>query len=150
MSVVQVGFTCDYIMRALLAVSSLHLAHFRPHMREHYQSVAIVHYQAASRTALPLIPEVSDDTAQLLFLFSVLTTYYSEHPTSHPRRDGTDMTDWRSPRLAPRLRRRPPPGRLRLPGLALHPAWHPRHPPRRRRPARRPPLSSLQALHWPL
>lgn len=81
-SVVQVGFTCDYIMRALLAVSSLHLAHFRPHMREHYQSVAIVHYQAASRTAIPLIPEVSDDTAQLLFLFSVLTTYYGEHP--HP------------------------------------------------------------------
>lgn len=80
MSVVQVGFTCDYIMRALLAVSSLHLAHFRPHMREHYQSVAIVHYQAASRTAMPLIPDVSDDTAQLLFLFSVLTTYYSEHP----------------------------------------------------------------------
>ncbi|KAH8888041.1 hypothetical protein GQ53DRAFT_692208 [Thozetella sp. PMI_491] len=76
-TVVQIGFSCDYIMRSILAVSSLHLAHHRPHMLDHHQSLAIVHHQAASRAALPLIPDVTSESGQTLFLFSVLTTYYA-------------------------------------------------------------------------
>ncbi|KAI3324745.1 hypothetical protein HD806DRAFT_493488 [Xylariaceae sp. AK1471] len=76
-SVVQVGLSHEYIMRAILAVSSLHLAHHRPEMREHYQSVAILHHQAASQMAMPLMPDISPESAQMLFLFSVLTTYYA-------------------------------------------------------------------------
>ncbi|RKU48819.1 hypothetical protein DL546_006762 [Coniochaeta pulveracea] len=76
-TVVQVGVSCEYIMRTILAVSSLHLAHYRPHMVDHYQSVAIVHHQAASQAAIPLIPNATAENGQLLFLFSVLMTYYA-------------------------------------------------------------------------
>lgn len=50
-SAVQLGLRCDYIMRAVLAVSSLHLAYHRPEMRDHYRSLAMTHHQVASREA---------------------------------------------------------------------------------------------------
>ncbi len=75
---VQVGLSCDYIMRAILAVSSLHITHHRPHMMDHYQSIALEHYQIASRTAISLIAEVTPENGPMLFLFSVLITYYGE------------------------------------------------------------------------
>ncbi|KAK3307725.1 uncharacterized protein B0T15DRAFT_522384 [Chaetomium strumarium] len=84
-TVVQVGLSCDYIMRAILAVSSLHLAHHRPQGRDHYQAVAIAHHQAASQAAMPLISDATPENAQMLFLFSVLTTYYS---LGWPRKPG--------------------------------------------------------------
>ncbi|CAJ2509927.1 Uu.00g058270.m01.CDS01 [Anthostomella pinea] len=78
-SAVQLGLRCDYIMRTLLAVSGLHLAHYRPHMRDYYQSVAITHHQTASRAAMELMSEsdISRSTAQDLFLFSSLTTIFA-------------------------------------------------------------------------
>ncbi|KAI0427786.1 hypothetical protein F5Y09DRAFT_333106 [Xylaria sp. FL1042] len=97
-TVVQVGLKCDYVMRALLAISSLQLAYYRPHMREHYQSTAVHHHQIASRVAGNLIPEVSASTVENLFLFSVLTVFYA---FGYPRRDDhlllageTDMPSW--------------------------------------------------------
>jgi hypothetical protein len=77
-TVVQVGLGCDYIMRAILAVSSLHLAHHRQHMRDHYEAVAITHHQIASQAAIALIPDATPQSTQMLFVFSVLTTYYGE------------------------------------------------------------------------
>lgn len=77
-TIVQVGFDCDYLMRAILAVSSLHLAHSRPERREHYQALAIMHQQTASQTAMPLLANADQDSARRLFLFSVLTTYYGK------------------------------------------------------------------------
>ncbi|KAI0024850.1 hypothetical protein F4780DRAFT_479953 [Xylariomycetidae sp. FL0641] len=74
-SLVQIGFACDYIMRALLAVSALQLAHYRPHMRDYYQSLAMTHHQKASRTVMALMTNVDASTAQNLFLFSVLTVF---------------------------------------------------------------------------
>ncbi|KAG7294192.1 hypothetical protein NEMBOFW57_004262 [Staphylotrichum longicolle] len=76
-TVVQVGFDCDYIMRGVLALSGLHLAHHRPRTRDHYLLAAITHHQAASQTTIPLVPGATPQNAQLLFLFSVLTTYYA-------------------------------------------------------------------------
>ncbi|GAW14073.1 hypothetical protein ANO14919_034650 [Xylariales sp. No.14919] len=81
---VQVGLKCDYVMRALLAISSLQLAYYRPHMREHYQSVAMHHHQIASRVAINLMQDVNPSTAENLFLFSVLTIFYA---FGCPRRD---------------------------------------------------------------
>ncbi|KAK3290353.1 uncharacterized protein B0H64DRAFT_479358 [Chaetomium fimeti] len=76
-TVVQVGFDCDYIMRGVLALSGLHLAHHRQPMRDHYLAAAIRHHQAASQTAIPLVLDATPKTAQTLFLFSALTTYYA-------------------------------------------------------------------------
>lgn len=50
-SAVQLGLSCDYIMRAVLAVSALHLAYHRTETREHYHSLAMMHHQVASRDA---------------------------------------------------------------------------------------------------
>lgn len=77
-TIVQVGLSCDYIMRAILSVSSLHLAHYRPHMRDRYEAIAITHHQAASQVAIPLISDATAQSAQMLFVFSVLTIYYGE------------------------------------------------------------------------
>ncbi|KAH6628761.1 hypothetical protein F5144DRAFT_580082 [Chaetomium tenue] len=76
-TVVQVGFDCDYIMRGVLALSGLHLAHHRQPMRDHYLAAAIRHHQAASQAAIPLVLDATPENAQMLFLFSVLTTYYA-------------------------------------------------------------------------
>ncbi|KAI0110937.1 hypothetical protein GGR51DRAFT_510571 [Nemania sp. FL0031] len=81
---VQLGLKCDYVMRALLAISSLQLAYYRPHMREHYQSVAMHHHQIASRVAINLMQDVNPSTAENLFLFSTLTIFYA---FGCPRRD---------------------------------------------------------------
>ncbi|KAH6643428.1 hypothetical protein BKA67DRAFT_596175 [Truncatella angustata] len=86
-SVVQVGLGCDYIMRALLAISSLHLALHRPHLKSHYQSMAMTQHQLASRVAIPLMSEVTPESAQKLFLFSTLTVYYA---LAGPRRSVDD------------------------------------------------------------
>ncbi|KAJ2998991.1 hypothetical protein NUW58_g138 [Xylaria curta] len=81
---VQIGLECDYVMRALLAVSSLQLAYYRPHMREHYRSAAMHHHQIASRIAGNLIQELSASTVENLFLFSTFTVFYA---FGCPRRD---------------------------------------------------------------
>lgn len=77
-TIVQIGFGCDYLMRAILAVSSLHLAHGRHQQREYYQNQAVVHHQTASRAAMPLLSDTDRTTAQKLFLFTILTNYYGE------------------------------------------------------------------------
>jgi hypothetical protein len=47
-------------------------------MRDHYEAVAITHHQIASQAAIALIPDATPQSAQMLFVFSVLTTYYGE------------------------------------------------------------------------
>jgi hypothetical protein len=63
-------------MRAVLAISSLHLAQHRPEARNYYQSLATTHHETASRAALDLGQDPSPEDAQILFLFSALTTFY--------------------------------------------------------------------------
>ncbi|KAI0480378.1 hypothetical protein GGR56DRAFT_671493 [Xylariaceae sp. FL0804] len=74
---VQLGFRCDYVMRTLLAVSALHLAHYRPAMREYYQSLAVAHHQNASRVAMALMADINPDRATNLTLFSILTIFFA-------------------------------------------------------------------------
>ncbi|KAH7020722.1 uncharacterized protein B0I36DRAFT_387590 [Microdochium trichocladiopsis] len=76
-TIVQVGFDCDYVMRAILAVSSLHLAHNRRDRQDHYHTLAIMHQQAASQTAMPLLLNADPDSARKLFLFTIMTNYYA-------------------------------------------------------------------------
>ncbi|KAI0975222.1 hypothetical protein F4678DRAFT_419660 [Xylaria arbuscula] len=83
-NVVQIGLECDYVMRSLLAVSSLQLAYYRPHMREHYRSTAVYHHEIASRIAGNLIPDLNASIVENLFLFSALTVFYA---FGSPRRD---------------------------------------------------------------
>ncbi|KAH7029763.1 uncharacterized protein B0I36DRAFT_385142 [Microdochium trichocladiopsis] len=76
-TIVQIGFDCDYLMRAILAVSSLHLAHHRREKQDHYQAQAIVHQQTASEAAMPLLSNADSGSARKLFLFTIMTNYYA-------------------------------------------------------------------------
>ena len=78
--VVQLGLTCDYIMRAVLAVSALHLASQRPDRRDFYVAEGILLHQKASRAAMHVMATEGDkidkDQGANLFLFSMLTLFF--------------------------------------------------------------------------
>lgn len=86
--VVQLGLGCDYIMRAVLAVSALHLAYHRPARRDFYSAQSILLHQKASHSAMRAMAagsEINKDTAANLFLFSMLTMFFgmsSSRPVS--------------------------------------------------------------------
>ena len=75
-TVVQISFSCDYVLRTLLAVSALHLAHHRPQKRDDYISRALLYHQVASRVAITELSNVSEGNAQYLQLFSTLTIFF--------------------------------------------------------------------------
>ncbi|KAF3013563.1 hypothetical protein E8E14_010796 [Neopestalotiopsis sp. 37M] len=76
-NLVQMGFKHEYLMRTLLAISALHLAHHRKQSFDHYLSLATTHHEAAARTAMELMKDVTTENASMLFLFSSLTLYYA-------------------------------------------------------------------------
>ncbi|KAK3290893.1 uncharacterized protein B0H64DRAFT_446710 [Chaetomium fimeti] len=90
--VVQLGLTCDYIMRAVLAVSALHLAYHRPDRRDFYVEAGILLHQKAARSAMRVMAvgdKIDKDHAANLFLFSMLTMFFA---LASPRRSNPDGT----------------------------------------------------------
>ncbi|KAL2194188.1 hypothetical protein P885DRAFT_43630 [Corynascus similis CBS 632.67] len=84
--VVQLGLSEDYIMRAVLAVSALHLAYHRPDRRDFYVEEGIILHQKASRAAMRVMASdgIDKDRAASLFIFSMLTMFFGSPPTSRP------------------------------------------------------------------
>lgn len=79
--VVQLGLREDYIMRAVLAVSALHLAYHRPDRRDFYVEEGILLHQKASRSAMRVMAaadKIDKDQAATLFVFSMLTMFFGE------------------------------------------------------------------------
>ncbi|KAL2752739.1 hypothetical protein ACRALDRAFT_1072597 [Sodiomyces alcalophilus JCM 7366] len=88
-SVVRMALDCDYVMRSLLAVSALHLAHFRPDRREKlYVARACMHHRAASQSAVPLLLHLKREDCENLYLFSILTIYFV---LGHPRKSADSL-----------------------------------------------------------
>ncbi|KAK3904173.1 hypothetical protein C8A05DRAFT_42719 [Staphylotrichum tortipilum] len=90
--VVQVGFTCDYVMRAVLAVSALHLASERPDRRDFYIEEGILLHQRAARSAMRVMAagdKIDVHQGASLFLFSMLTMFFA---LASPRRSNPDGT----------------------------------------------------------
>lgn len=85
--VVQLGLTCDYVMRAVLAVSALHLAYHRPDRRDFYTEAGILLHQKAARSAMRVMAAadrgIDKDQAASLFVFSMLTMFFGT-PHSSP------------------------------------------------------------------
>lgn len=48
---VQMGFKADYLLRAIMALSAMHLAHYRPAQRDHYLYLGMRHHQLAAKKA---------------------------------------------------------------------------------------------------
>ncbi|KXH35844.1 hypothetical protein CSIM01_00558 [Colletotrichum simmondsii] len=75
--VVRLALECDYVMRAMLSVSALHLAHHRPERRDFFISRALTYHQMASRTAMGLMGALDGENCEKLYLFSVLTIFFA-------------------------------------------------------------------------
>jgi hypothetical protein len=73
----QHGLCHEFVLHSLLAVAGLHLAHLKPNRSSLYIGKALVHYQASSTIARPMISDLTASNCSSLFLFSVLTSYFS-------------------------------------------------------------------------
>jgi hypothetical protein len=104
--VVQLGLTCDYIMRAVLAVSALHLAYHRPDRRDFYVEEGIILHQKAARSAMRVMAagdKIDKDQAASLFLFSMLTMFFGIFCSLHHSQPINQLTMDHSPRISPPL-----------------------------------------------
>jgi hypothetical protein len=72
-NVPQIGFSYDFVMRGILALSSLHLARFRPEKHELYVSHAKASHQIGLRASTSLLPHVTQENCTALYIFSALT-----------------------------------------------------------------------------
>lgn len=75
-TVVRIGVCCDYVMRAILAVSALHMAHHQPERRVFFINRAITYHQISSRTAMRLMTGLKPEDRENLWLFSMLTVIF--------------------------------------------------------------------------
>ncbi|PYI17348.1 hypothetical protein BO99DRAFT_388851 [Aspergillus violaceofuscus CBS 115571] len=71
----KIGFTAPYTLRAILALSALHLAGLRPGHKDQYLQLASTHHDAALRLATPAIAHLTATNATPLFLFSALSSF---------------------------------------------------------------------------
>uniref|UniRef100_A0A8H7TTW9 Transcription factor domain-containing protein n=1 Tax=Bionectria ochroleuca TaxID=29856 RepID=A0A8H7TTW9_BIOOC len=74
---VKMAMDNDCLMRMILAVSALHLAHYRPSRRVHYLQRGLEHHAAANRKAISLLTDLRQEDCEALHLFSVLTLFFA-------------------------------------------------------------------------
>ncbi|EFQ35800.1 hypothetical protein CGRA01v4_04030 [Colletotrichum graminicola] len=76
-SVVRMALECEYVMRTLLSISALHLAHQQPERKEALVTKALLYHRSASREAMGLMSGLDERNAENLFLFSILTIFFA-------------------------------------------------------------------------
>lgn len=73
----QIGFSSTYVMRAILALSALHLAYYRPTQKDFYIGQALLLHDTALRMANPILPDITPENCSSLYLFAALTCLIS-------------------------------------------------------------------------
>lgn len=74
-NVPRVGFSHLYVLEGVLSIAALHLARIKPERRDELLKQAMVHHNASSSLAVPILDNInSGDSVPLLF-FSMITTY---------------------------------------------------------------------------
>jgi hypothetical protein len=81
----QVGFSTDYIMEGIFALAAVHMARYNADRRDLLLSHAAEYHTASLAKALPLLSAVTPQNCSHLFLFGVLTLFYS---LARPRQAG--------------------------------------------------------------
>lgn len=82
----QMGFSSPFLMRAILALSALHLAYLMPQERkERFISQAELHHNVALQMVTPILPRLMHEENEVLLLFSCLTCFIS---CGKPRKAG--------------------------------------------------------------
>jgi len=76
-NVPRIGFSYEFVMNSMLAISALHLAYLNPEKRQFYISHAMLRHQTAIQTAVPLLEDVTDENCSALYIFSSLTCIFA-------------------------------------------------------------------------
>ncbi|KAK2063546.1 C6 zinc finger protein [Colletotrichum caudatum] len=97
-NVVKLGLECDYVMRSILSLSALHIAHLNPERKDSLLEKSMAHHEMSSRTAVSLMQNVQDENKAPLFIFSVLTIYIvlanSRYLNEAPLASAEQSPDW--------------------------------------------------------
>ena len=82
----QLGFSSSFLMRAILSLSSLHLAHLMPPERKgFYISQAELHHDVALQIVTPILPRLMQEDSEALLMYSCLACFIS---CAKPRKPG--------------------------------------------------------------
>lgn len=73
----QLAFSCDFVMRGMLALSALHLAYFRPERQEFLLSHAMLQHEVGLREATSILSDVTDENCTYIYIFSVMTCMFT-------------------------------------------------------------------------
>ncbi|KKY20973.1 putative c6 transcription [Diplodia seriata] len=99
----RLAFQHDFVMRAILAVSAAHMAHWKPDRADFYLARAVAHHKIGLRGPTSILPHVTEDNCSALYIFSALTAILS---LAMPRRpedilfvsgdgdDGGHVAEW--------------------------------------------------------
>lgn len=84
-TVPQLGFEHEFVMRGVLAISALHLARFKPEKRDFYMSLAVRHQEIGLRTATSIIPSITEENCSAVYIFSTMAFFFA---LASPRKPG--------------------------------------------------------------
>jgi hypothetical protein len=76
-NVPQLGFSYDFVMRGILALSAVHMAHYKPDKKDYYMSQAIQHHQLGLRSATSLLSNINEQNCTAVYIFSALTFFFT-------------------------------------------------------------------------
>ncbi|KAF7911214.1 uncharacterized protein EAF01_002722 [Botrytis porri] len=81
-TIVQIAFQHEFVMRALLALSALHMARNRPDRSQQLHEYSKQQHEAALRQGTAFIPHITTETCAALHVFSIFT---GMHTLGRPR-----------------------------------------------------------------
>ncbi|KAJ5094821.1 hypothetical protein N7456_010682 [Penicillium angulare] len=84
----KIGFQSPMVLRGILALSALHLAHNDPDSRFRYLEDAEYHHRLALQMASLKMRQINDEAAPAIYLFSIIASIISCARLQHPDDDG--------------------------------------------------------------
>lgn len=77
MNIPQLGFTFDFVLQGLLALSALHLARFDTSRREYYSAKSEWYWEMALRGAAATLADARLDSSNALYAFAATSCFYT-------------------------------------------------------------------------
>ncbi|KFY76288.1 hypothetical protein V499_04014 [Pseudogymnoascus sp. VKM F-103] len=77
MTVCEIGFSNEFVLRGILAIAALHLASLRPSRKDFYISRGIMHHELGLRRATSLLPYMDKENCTPLCIFAALAGIFA-------------------------------------------------------------------------
>ncbi|XDG01020.1 hypothetical protein ABKA04_000635 [Annulohypoxylon sp. FPYF3050] len=74
-NVPRMGFSYQYVLKGVLSLAALHLAKFKPQRRDILVERAMIHQNASSSLALPVLNDIHSENSVPILFFSMLTMF---------------------------------------------------------------------------